>query len=291
MGSPTLEDIRPWSLGRVIDLVEAAGVDVSDWANFSRGAKYAAANPRYCYEWAFQGNGRVVLNLWFEDMQVRNGEIVCEGNIRSVAARLVGAGTKAMVRKRAEATDDAIRNAYDLGVPVRVIVCRGKRAGGFDPSAQASKVRERGLDPMPWAVRAYDHMSGRYLIVRGASPQQVVDQFDLPEFSDGPTERRSLSGQRFVRDSRVRKEAMRRAAGHCEWCGQPGFSMPDGRVFLETHHVVPLGEDGPDRLDNVAALCPNHHREAHHGQDAEKIRQGLLRRLRGRSNRRGTNLA
>src|SRR5436309_803038 len=35
---------------RLIDLVEEAGLDVTDWGNFARGDKWAAANPKYCYE-------------------------------------------------------------------------------------------------------------------------------------------------------------------------------------------------------------------------------------------------
>jgi predicted HNH restriction endonuclease len=52
--------------------------------------------------------------------------------------------------------------------------------------------------------------------------------------------------------------------------------MPNGQVFLETHHIIPLSEGGGDVITNVAALCPNHHREAHHGSQAELIRAHLL---------------
>jgi hypothetical protein len=36
-----------------MDLVAAAGIDVSDWANFEGGQQKAASNPKYCYDWAF----------------------------------------------------------------------------------------------------------------------------------------------------------------------------------------------------------------------------------------------
>jgi hypothetical protein len=44
-----LESIRPTTSRRVIDLVQEAGVDVSDWSNFKGGAADAGRNPRYCY--------------------------------------------------------------------------------------------------------------------------------------------------------------------------------------------------------------------------------------------------
>lgn len=69
-------ELRPTSKANVIDLVAAAGVDVSDWANFKGGSAKAAVNPRYCYEWAFEQPGKVAaLNLWYEEMEFRNGVV------------------------------------------------------------------------------------------------------------------------------------------------------------------------------------------------------------------------
>ncbi|MBD8527828.1 hypothetical protein [Pseudomarimonas arenosa] len=45
-----LESIRPSSHVRVIDLVEQAGHDVSDWGNFKGGPAKALVNPRYCFK-------------------------------------------------------------------------------------------------------------------------------------------------------------------------------------------------------------------------------------------------
>lgn len=53
-----------------------------------------------------------------------------------------------------------------------------------------------------------------------------------------------------------------------------------GKIYLETHQVIPLSEDGPDKLSNVVALCANHHRQAHFGESRKKIRKALRDRLR-----------
>lgn len=79
----------------------------------------------------------------------------------------------------------------------------------------------------------------------------------------------------------VRKNALIRANGKCEWCGESGFVMADGKIYLETHHIVPLSEDGLDTEKNVAALCPNHHREAHHGVIKTEMRKKLLNLIAG----------
>jgi predicted HNH restriction endonuclease len=92
--------------------------------------------------------------------------------------------------------------------------------------------------------------------------------------------RRVVSGMAYIRNPALRAQALERAKGVCEYCAAPGFRMSDGRVFLETHHIVPLREGGTDSEDNIAAICPNHHREAHHGTRALEIRQTLLRKLK-----------
>ena len=61
---------------------------------------------------------------------------------------------------------------------------------------------------------------------------------------------------------------LRRANGICEKCSSqaPFFRRSDGSPYLEVHHWVPLSQDGKDTIDNAVALCPNCHREMHHGQ-------------------------
>lgn|GEM_PF-1027723 len=83
----------------------------------------------------------------------------------------------------------------------------------------------------------------------------------------------------LVRSRIVRDVVLQRAQGVCELCGEPGFTTKEGSVFLETHHVVPLSEGGADTVNNVAALCPNDHREAHYGARASAIREQLLKWL------------
>lgn len=83
----------------------------------------------------------------------------------------------------------------------------------------------------------------------------------------------------FIRDPAVRRRVLRRAAGHCELCGQVGFRMESGALYLETHHVVPLCEGGGDQDANVVALCAHDHRRAHFAEDRASLRDQLLRYL------------
>ena len=77
----------------------------------------------------------------------------------------------------------------------------------------------------------------------------------------------SVNTSVFVRNPIVVKEALNRAKGICQKCGNnaPFISKVTNEPYLEVHHIIPLSEKGADNLHNVIAICPNCHREAHFG--------------------------
>lgn len=83
----------------------------------------------------------------------------------------------------------------------------------------------------------------------------------------------------FQREPLVVAIALKRANGRCEvpQCQHVLFPSADGQPFLEVHHIEPMGEGGLDTPENAAAVCPSHHREAHHGSAAPAIKQALKR--------------
>lgn len=283
-----LSEITPQDRQLVMELVATAGVDVRDWGNFKGGQRKAACNPKYCYEWSFvEPQKVVVINLWLESMNVQNGVITQSFNYRKKADELVGIPGEGLWRKRAHKMDRAIQEAVSQQLPLRVIVCEGPRRGEGQPTTEASRVKKRLLDPMPWTVSSYDFKTGDCTLIRGDSNRdKYIDQFLVQNELDPQVERREVSGHVFLRNPEVRRRVLLRAGGRCEWCDQPGFLMVGGRVFLETHHVVPLAEEGADHERNVVALCPNHHREAHHGVNSKQMRAELL--LKTSSIRTGT---
>lgn len=75
----------------------------------------------------------------------------------------------------------------------------------------------------------------------------------------------------YERDPRVKAWVLTNAAGTCERCDTAApFTKPDGQPFLEVHHLRQLANGGSDQVSNAVALCPNCHRELHHGMDANK---------------------
>lgn len=71
----------------------------------------------------------------------------------------------------------------------------------------------------------------------------------------------------FNRNPDVIAEVLYRANGICEAChtAAPFERLANGTPYLEVHHKIPLSKDGPDTVENAAALCPNCHRREHFG--------------------------
>lgn len=114
--------------------------------------------------------------------------------------------------------------------------------------------------------------SKHFQVSTGTASNQFADQFERKLPAEKVAEQRAVIGVAFVRSPTVRMAALQRSGGQCEYCNTPGFKTPDGRIYLETHHIQPLSEGGADSIINVIALCPNHHREAHFGNQS-----GLMR--------------
>lgn len=97
--------------------------------------------------------------------------------------------------------------------------------------------------------------------------------------------RRTRSEIGYTRNAKVRATVLKLAGGHCECCREIGFLTESGEHYLETHHVVGVGERGPDAEANIVALCPVCHRKAHFSADKIAIERRLLEALRRRNRR------
>lgn len=281
--------------------VEACGIDVRPWGRRKDGGAVAnpEMNPQYCYEWSFgSGNNEpIALCVWHDSLKVRGNQVTFADNLRDLAMALERRTEEPRVpsevvsrarsqAKRARKFDAAIQRADRSGAPIRLILPEGEQRNNEEPGWDAASVRYRRVDDESWYLDKYDWNSGDVLLVRGpraasegaieaSAAARYIDQFSTPQ----PPERRETSGTVYVRSSQVRDIALRRAGGKCECCEEPGFATPRGEVYLETHHVIPLGLGGPDEPWNVVALCPNDHRRAHVSMDRAELQQSLIQKL------------
>lgn len=128
------------------------------------------------------------------------------------------------------------------------------------------------------AVPAIDVAAGRHGPVTPF--ESAIDDLGSPPHGKAAPEKAPVRvGTGYRRDQAVRDYVIRRARGHCEYCGAPGFEMADGAYYVEAHHVIALSAEGPDTVKNVIGLCPGHHREAHYGKRAESLEKAFLDKL------------
>mgnify|MGYP005844136139 CR=1 FL=1 len=156
-----IEELKPTEKRHVYDLLQEAGVEVSDWSNYKR-PNAPASNPKYCYNWAFIQGDVVVVCLWLEHMEEDEAGLYQRHNYRGINA---SAHESTVRRRRAGEMDDAFQSAKNRELPIRVIIVDGPHREQRNESV--SPVEARSLDPVPWHIESYDD-DGNCVIRRGS---------------------------------------------------------------------------------------------------------------------------
>ena len=107
--------------------------------------------------------------------------------------------------------------------------------------------------------------------------REATEQKDLLKPSGNACpKRRRISVTQLQCDPGVKAWVLKQAAGTCESCEKPApFQGADGLPYLELHYVQSLADGGADAVSNAVALCPNCHREIHHGVNAHAVEAWL----------------
>jgi 5-methylcytosine-specific restriction enzyme A len=103
-------------------------------------------------------------------------------------------------------------------------------------------------------------------VVRSQLDSQAQRAERLKSASPVPTTRVVLTTV-YDRNPDVVAEVLARSKGICEQCEAhaPFLRRKDGSPYLEVHHRKQLAKGGEDTVANALALCPNCHRQSHHG--------------------------
>ncbi len=81
-----------------------------------------------------------------------------------------------------------------------------------------------------------------------------------------PAPRYESTPYRILRDTNLARRVKSLHQYRCQLCGYT-LRLPNDLMYAEAHHVRPLGEphSGPDTMENIVCLCPNHHAELDYG--------------------------
>lgn len=80
----------------------------------------------------------------------------------------------------------------------------------------------------------------------------------------------------YIRSKRIADYVLKRANGACESCKKPApFVKKNGSPYLEPHHINRLSDGGLDHPRYIGAICPDCHREIHHGLWGKKKNDAL----------------
>ncbi|MFH8136403.1 HNH endonuclease [Pantoea osteomyelitidis] len=223
---------------RIYDLLKQAGMKLENWSG--------PASP-LSMQWAWLENDVAVVNIWLDN--VHQSESAPGGYV----TRYIALGKK----HKGRAMDKVYRAIAERQIPVQVILHTEKGNS------------LRVLDDAFWSAD-YNPSNNELTLIR----EKRVVYVDQKSGAAGSTE--EDTSQAVIRSKKLRTLAMQRSKGICEHCGSTGFRTAKGEIFAEVHHIEPVSSGGADELINLIVLCPNDHRQAHFGEDAEALKARFL---------------
>jgi hypothetical protein len=146
----------------------------------------------------------------------------------------------------------------------------------FDPVAEASggPFRHRNYDPAYFADQWHDELDlieeDTQVSVPESTPIEVPTEINditlsVDHFENEPGRYHTIV-DRIQRDSGIVAKLKSIYNDRCQLCGAR-LARGDGTGYSEVHHIRPLGapHSGPDTLENMLVLCPNHHADFDNG--------------------------
>lgn len=205
-----------------------------------------------------EGAQSIVVSGGYEDDQDFGDEIVYtghggrDGSGKQIADQNLTRGNLALAKNEIE------------GLPVRVI--RGAHKG--NPFSPVSGYRYDGLYRVDshWSETGksgFKMYRFRLLKLNSLLPpivKGIGDQVDLiKKYGAEIPKKVSMTVQRIIRDSRLGRQVKKLYEYKCQVCDLQ--ISTDAGYYAEAAHIKPVGSphDGPDLIENLLCLCPNHH--------------------------------
>lgn len=262
----TIDNIRPTRRRTVLEILNSLNFETTKWYNCADPDR-AAANPAFCYNWSFYDvkSNQIVLNVWIEDLLERNNLIYLKRNSYNDVNKDIHDPRR---HRRAIFYRELLRKAYDEQIYINVILLSGNDGH--------SKYRD--IDNEKWIVASYD-ADENYMLVRSNKYDNNNNQFAFNAEEQICIKQCNRAVNIYIRSIEIKRLALARANGKCEYCNKTPFIKNDGLPYLEVHHIKSLCDGGLDDITNVIVLCANDHRRAHYEMDTlltpENLRQQI----------------
>ena len=95
--------------------------------------------------------------------------------------------------------------------------------------------------------------------------EEDVNRQSSTDREDQSPDRVEISTERIQRNQQRSNSLKKRYDYQCQVCGDRRMQA-ENEPYAECHHLIPLGtDDGPDSLENMVVLCPNHHTDFDNG--------------------------
>lgn len=285
-----IKALYPTKTENVIDVVEACGHDIRPWGfnKAGRVVETPSTNQGRVHNWGFEHPGELSLvMLWHRKLRETDAGVTYTINPSEEYHQYREQGNTQRARSANELRRILLQ-AHLQNQNLRVAIVAPDPRKSVEDTAS---VKYRQLDDELWHIARFDQDTMEFDIVRGPRKLDAADDeavlpapaantygvgvVDQYTGSNRP-DTYEYNGKVYRRDPKVRQAVLLRSNGACERCGEKGFLTINDEYYLESHHVIPLSEGGPDRDTNVVALCPAHHREAHFGMERDSLRELLL---------------
>ena len=196
-----------------------------------------------------EGADSIVLSGGYEDDEDWGSIIVYTGHGGRDPNTMLQVADQTLTRQNA-----ALARNHVTGLPVRII--RGPDPNS--PYAPADGYRYDGLFRVVDSWMDNGRSGFKICRFRLEATKASVEETDRRPVNRAP-ERTQVTIQRIIRDTALSRSVKEIHNFRCQICGVvlAGSAGP----YAEAAHIRPLGEPhrGPDVIENILCLCPNHH--------------------------------
>ncbi len=120
--------------------------------------------------------------------------------------------------------------------------------------------RDRRFRQSTWDLEIDDKTHSFKWVGKGNTKSFPLYVLSSASDSDNPPSKTEQVVSRIIRDSRLARQVKGLYSSRCQLCGAT-VEIRQGVPYAEAHHLRPVGQphNGPDVMENIICVCPNHH--------------------------------